>query len=212
MLKTFFSLTLVLILITSCENRVCPPDYYTWSYYDKDDPKQGEWAGSLFRYHFWVNDDSIFVQSLSNKKCNILNELGEIVGSSNFDTTQINSTLIAVKSLPTLWVNKVVINDSSQISNVNYLSFPIEKTSLLSGRLPKREHGIEYHIRGRKRYIKFSMESSGKCIYDIRQYDATKFLMSIRGKIENIHNHEQHYVVMIDFEDLSRRRFLGIKL
>lgn len=202
-----------ILFFTACENRVCPPEYYDWAYHDKDDPKQGEWAGSLYRYFIWVNGESIFVQSKSNQKCSELNEYGEIVDSSSFDTTQFKSSLIAIKSTPNFWKNKVVLVDSSRVLSVNLVSFPIEKTSLLSKRLPQREHRIEYYLDEKKYYVKLSMKSSGKCVYDIRQYDATRFIMSIRGKIDEIkYGKSQHYVVMIDLEDLSRRRFLGIKL
>lgn len=203
----------VILLFTAWENRVCPPEYYTWAYYDKNDPKQGEWAGSLYRYFIWVNEESIFVQSKSHQKGNELNEYGEIVDSISIDTTQFKSSLIAIESTPDFWKNKVFLDDSSRVKFVNLVSFPIEKTSLLSRRLPQREHRIEYLLDGRKHYVKLSMESSGKCVYDIRQYDATRFIMSIKGKIDEIkYGKSQHYVVMIDLEDLSRRRFLGVKL
>ncbi len=202
-----------ILLFTACENRVCPPEYYDWAYHDTEDPKQGEWAGSLYRYFIRVNGESIFVQSKSNKKCNELNDLGEVVGNCSFDTVQFKNSLISIKSSPNLWKNKVVLNDSSRVSSVYLISFPIEKTPILSRQLPKREHRIEYFLDGKGHYIKLAMESSGKCVYDILQYDATRFLMSIRGQINEIkYGKSQHYVVMIDLEDLSRKRFLGIKL
>jgi len=201
------------LIITSCKNHVCPPEYYDWAFIDKNDPKQNEGAGSLYRYFFWIENDSIYVQSKSNLSCNILDKHGKVMRSCSFDTARNKSSLVDLESTPIMWRDKVIIQDSSKISDVSLVSFPIEKTSILSRRLPNREHGIKYSYEGKEHYFKFSMKSSGKCIYDIKQYDTTHFLVSIRGKIDDIkYGISQHYVIMLDFEKLSQRRFLGISL
>lgn len=111
-----------------------------------------------------------------------------------------------------LWRDKVIVSDTSLISNVKLISYPIEKTSLLSRRLPKRKRRIEYRINGKEHFVKLPINCSTRSVFDICQYDATRFLMSIRTSIDEIkYNRDQYYVVMIDLEDLSRRRFLGIK-
>jgi hypothetical protein len=54
--------------MASCTKNVCETKDFKWIFYDKNDAKQGRWAGSLYKYLIWVKNDSVFIQSKSSEK------------------------------------------------------------------------------------------------------------------------------------------------
>jgi len=206
-------LVFVVICMASCTKNVCETKDFKWIFYDKNDAKQGRWAGSLYKYLIWVKNDSVFIQSKSSEKCHILNNKGEVIGIGPFQDKFSESSLKQISYSLNHWQDEVILTDSTIISDVKLISYPLEKTSLLSKRLPKRERRLEYKLRSQNYYIKLPISSSTRAVYDICQYDATRIILSIRGEIDEIkYNQPQHYVVMLDLEDFTHKYFLGIKL
>jgi hypothetical protein len=154
-----------------------------------------------------------FLINIYSEKCHILNNKGEVIGIGPFQDKFSESSLKQISSSLNHWQDEVILTDSTIISNVKLISYPVEKTSLLSKRLPKRERRLEYKLRNQNYYIKLPISSSTRAVYDICQYDATRIILSIRGEIDEIkYNQTQHYVVMLDLEDFTHKYFLGIKL
>ena len=222
-IKNFRSKIVILIsclICSSCTNiSMQLPDEVDWVYFNKK-MFDNALGGYMCEYQINIKDSVIFVKSFCSEECDIINSKGILIDTAIYDTIlfKINMEYIGGSKMYVweTWNFSVNYLDKSRISKLNYITRPTERLKLLSRRRPKREHFIEYVLDNKNYYVKLPSASSFNVIYNVCQYDKTKFLFSMDMRIKDVEyrpSHNSSYCfVMIDLEDLSRKRFLGIKL
>jgi hypothetical protein len=205
------------VFCSACANvSLQVPDEVEWYFYD------GKVTG-YNEYKIKVENKKIFIKSasLSTTYQYIVNSYGNIRDSIIYDSIPFKIHLQYSDSLKKryvwdTWEFKVNYTDRSRVTKLNYISRPTERLKLLSGSSPKREHRIEYILDGKEFSVRLPSDNGSSIIYNVCQYDETRFLFSVNLRIDGIKYRPIHYyyysVLMIDLEDLSRKRFLGMKL
>jgi len=187
-----------------------------WVYYNIEALKQ-HYPRYNFEYHIQVKDSIIYAKSMYSKRCDVINADGIVIDTISYDTIPFVVNLRKVDTSKRYvwekWKFNVNFSDKSRITELNYTSRPTESLKLLSRRRPKREHRIEYVLDGKNYSMVLPTTRGSSTVYNVCQYDETRFLFSAYLKIEEIkYNGPRYYVIMLDLEDLKRRRFLGLKL
>lgn len=217
-------LKIIIVIISctfclSCTNiSMQLPDEADWFYYNKDMFDKGQ-GGYKCEYQIQIEDSIISVKSFCSEQCDIINSNGILVDTAFYDSIpfKINMEYLGGKKMYVWnpWEFNVNYTDKSRVAKLNYISKPTERLKLLSRRRPKREHRIVYTLDGKEYSVRLPSERSSSVIYNVCQYDKTRFLFSMNMRMDDINYPLTYYyycVVMVDLEDLSRKRFLGIKL
>lgn len=219
-MKLYHKIVLIsCLLFSACTNSsIQLPDEADWVYVNQEmfDRAVG---GYMFEYQIQIEDSTIFVKSFGSEQCDIINTKGIFIGTVNYDSIPfgINMEYQGGEKMYVwdTWKFEVNYSDKSRIEKLKYTTRPTERLKLLSRRRPKREHRIDYVLDNKEYSVRLPSESGTNIIYNVCQYDKTTFLFSMDIRVENLKygpTHNYYYcVVMIDLEDLSRRRFLGIK-
>jgi len=208
------------LFFSACSNvSLQLPDEVDWSYFNQTmfDKAIG---GYQCEYQIQVADSSILIKSLCAEQCDMVNSNGLFIDTILYDSIPFKNHMEYLDGSKMhvwdKWEYMVNYSDKSRITRLKYISTPTERLKLLSRRRPKREHKIEYTIDDKDYSVRLPSENGSSVIYNICQYDKTRFLFSMNMRIGDIKYSPTHYyyycVVMIDLEDLSRKRFLGLKL
>ncbi|MCG8581657.1 MAG: hypothetical protein MI866_17155 [Bacteroidales bacterium] len=219
-MKLYYKIILIGLLFSGCTNSsIQLPDEADWVYVNKEmfDRALGGYRGE---YQIKIVDDIIYVKTLCTKQCDIVNLEGEFVDTAIYDSIPfgINMEYLGGEKMYVwdAWEFKVNYSDKSRIEKLKYVTKPKENLKLLSRRRPKREHCIDYVLDNKEYSVCLPSESGSDVVYNVCQYDETKFLFSMNIRVKDMKYGPTHYeyycVVMIDLEDLSKKRFLGIKL
>lgn len=149
--------------------------------------------------------------------CDKVNSLGNYIDTATYDSVPFPNNMNLQSSIDdNIRDFHIEHFDYSRITKLNYISKPKRfQFSLYRGGPPK-DHFLEYILDGTKYSIAIDTKYTvSQIIYNVCQYDATRFVFSMCMESQNRKfrtNHTFHHcVVMIDFEELSRRRFLGLK-
>lgn len=195
------------------------PDEVDWVYYNQKmfDERLG---GHKCEYQVEVVENNILVKSFCSEQCDIINSNGIFVDTTIYDTIPFKNNMeyLGGKNMYVWdpWEFNVKYIDKSRVTELSYISKPTERLKLLSGRRPKREHRIKFVLDDKEYSVRLPSEKGSTIIYNVCQYDETHFLFSVNMRIDGINYRPTHYyyysVLMINLEDLSRKRFLGIKL
>jgi hypothetical protein len=176
-------------------------------------------GGYKCEYQIHIEDSIICVKSFCSEQCDIINSNGILIDTAFYDSIpfKINMEYLGEEKMYVWdpWEFDVNYIDKSRITKLNYITKPTERLKLLSRRRPKREHRIEYTLDGKEYSVRLPSERGSAVIYNVCQFDETRFLFSMNMRIEDVNYRPTSYyycVVMIDLEDLSRKRFLGVKL
>lgn len=217
MIKKFILITGCSIVLFSCAKvSVELPRDSEWVYYNKDALKN-HYPTHKHEYQIKVKDSLILVKSLYSKRCDILNRNGVVIDTISYDSIPFNIYIKREDSTKAYvwetWKYKVIYSDKSRVTELNYVTRPIESLKLLSRRRPKREHNIEYTLDGKNYSVALPTTRGSSTIYNVCQYDETLFLFSAYLEIEDIvYSGARYYVIMLDLEDFTHKYFLGIKL
>ncbi|RCW31137.1 hypothetical protein DFO77_119105 [Marinilabilia salmonicolor] len=187
-----------------------------WVYYNNEALKN-RYPTHKHEYQIQVKDSLIFAKSLYSKKCEIINRNGIVIDIIPYDSIPFNIYIKREDSTKAYvwetWKYKVIYSDKSRVTELNYITRPIESLKLLSRQRPKREHRLEYTLDGKKYSMALPTTRGSSSIYNVCQYDETLFLFSAYLKIEDIeYSGARYYVFMLDLEDFTHKYFLGIKL
>jgi hypothetical protein len=208
-MRKYFLLIYLLfcLLLSSCFN-ITKLNDFEWIYRDTNDEAQkNAWTAS--KYLIWTKSDSIFVQSKSNIQCQVLDIKGKVIDTIPFDTTQMNANWIAIgnESRLNVWHNKVFLKDSSNIISVEYISRrngPLR----FRGPAPKRERFIKFKTKNKDYLIRLPLFKGEHDVYDIRQLNSTKFVISFSYIYDRDRNATGYAIGLLDLNKFVKRRYL----
>src|SRR5690554_3770808 len=180
MMKQIFILIILSLLFSACSNvSMQLPDEAEWVYYNQN-MIDNRWTGHLCEYQIQIADSVIYAKSMCSKHCDIINDKGILIDTATYDSVSFRINMEYSKNKKSYvwddWEYNVSYTDKSRIESLKYISKPTESLKLISRRRPKREHRIEYTLDDKEYSVILPSERGRNIIYNICQYNETKFL------------------------------------